>query len=52
MINWEKCGEERSWFDLRQYVGIGLEELRKTTKKLSLVSVRAQIRTVHLPENK
>jgi len=33
---------------LRQYVSIGLEELRKTTKKLNLVGVRAEIRTGQL----
>ena len=50
MINWEKCGEDRSWCSWRQYVGIGLEELRKPTKKLSLVGVRAEIPTGRLVE--
>jgi hypothetical protein len=50
MINWEKCGEDRSWCSWRQYVGIGPEELRKTTTKLSLVGVRAEIPTGRLVE--
>jgi hypothetical protein len=45
MINWRKYGEDRSWGDLRPYVGIGLEELRKTTNELSLIGVWAEIRT-------
>jgi hypothetical protein len=48
MINWGKCGEDRTCCSLRQYVGIGQEELRKTTKKLNLVGVRAEIRTGEL----
>jgi len=50
MKNWEICGEDRSWCSLRQYVGTGLEELRKTTTKLSLVGARAEIRTGRLVE--
>jgi hypothetical protein len=48
MINWGKCGEDRSWCSLRQYVGIRLGELRKTTKKLNLVGVGAEIQTGQL----
>jgi hypothetical protein len=33
--DWKGCGRKRSWPNLKYYLGIGLEGLRKTTKNLS-----------------
>jgi hypothetical protein len=35
MMNWKGCKRKRLWPNARHYLGICLEELRKTTKDLS-----------------
>jgi hypothetical protein len=38
MTSWEGCGRKLSWFNLRYYPSIFPEELRKTTKILSITA--------------
>jgi hypothetical protein len=43
MTKWKECGRNRTWPDLKHYPSICLEELGKTTTKLSRNSSLAEI---------
>jgi hypothetical protein len=48
MLNWKGCGRKWSWPNLRCYPDIFLEGLRKSTKKLGIVSLEADVWTQDL----
>jgi hypothetical protein len=42
-MNWKLCGRKRAGHNLRYYPDGFLEGLRKTTKKLGIADLRAEI---------
>jgi hypothetical protein len=52
MINWKRCGRNRSRPNLRYYPGICVEGLRKVTKGLRIAGLQADIWTWDLPNTK
>jgi hypothetical protein len=43
MMNWKGCGRKRLWPELRHYLGIFQERLRKTKNHLRIVGFRTRL---------